>query len=721
MDKDDLINFIPSVFWWQGFISAMLSFSNRRLKTDFLSDIISEGLEVFSHIQNSVNIAYYELVDGEFIFCKELKIDPHYSFNHANNLSILIENNIVATVLTGGKVFFQKSDSNIIPQFNLLLLPIYFSAKIYGIIFIYLNNTHFYPDNISINLISSHCHQFAAYISNYYLLKEVDNLNKNLSQKIYQKSLDERRKRAEISKILDSINTAILLIDRDTFQILNCNLVTLQILNCENEDLINKKRTDFISNNSELKNWVHLYSKGNCETNFITPNKTKLDIITHLREISIDDKIYLLESFIDITNVKITKNTLKKHTDLLIGLSDSTHSLLTIQDIEKAINSSISILGKATNSDRVFICKNFDNKEMSLKFEWLNKNIKAIKNNPELNKLNFGKPSTISYYNKLENELAIKINVKDFHSAEKRFLDSIGVKSLIAVPIKFDNEFWGIIGLNDCNTEREWSDLEERILKAAASSIGGIIQKERYIKELKFAKIKAEKSDKIKSDFLAQISHEIRTPLNTILNFSNIIEMEVEDFINDDLRSYFNSVRSAGARIVRTVDLILNMSEIQNGDYSPSKKEVNIFDIVQQIYYQLKPQAKLKNLDFQLKNFNQDLTVVTDDYAINQVFSNLIDNAIKFTEKGKVVVEYNQNENFHNIAIKDTGIGISKDYIPHLFTPFSQEEHGYTRRFEGNGLGLALVKQYCNYNNLHLSYTTKKNKGTTFIVSIPKK
>jgi len=263
--------------------------------------------------------------------------------------------------------------------------------------------------------------------------------------------------------------------------------------------------------------------------------------------------------------------------------------------------------------------------------------------------------------------------------------------------------------------------LEERILKAAASSIGGIIQKERYIKELKFAKIKAEKSDKIKSDFLAQISHEIRTPLNTILNFSNIIEMEVEDFINDDLRSYFNSVRSAGARIVRTVDLILNMSEIQNGDYSPSKKEVNIFDIVQQIYYQLKPQAKLKNLDFQLKNFNQDLTVVTDDYAINQVFSNLIYNAIKFTEKGKVVVEYNQNENFHNIAIKDTGIGISKDYIPQLFTPFSQEEHGYTRRFEGNGLGLALVKQYCNYNNLHLSYTTKKNKGTTFIVSIPKK
>jgi signal transduction histidine kinase len=117
---------------------------------------------------------------------------------------------------------------------------------------------------------------------------------------------------------------------------------------------------------------------------------------------------------------------------------------------------------------------------------------------------------------------------------------------------------------------------------------------------------------------------------------------------------------------------------------------------------------------------NRNIHIYSDDYALNQIFSNLIDNAIKFTEQGKVVVEFSEQENFYNIEVKDTGIGISEEYIPHLFTPFSQEERGYTRRYEGNGLGLALAKQYCNFNNIHFSYSPKKDLGTTFIVSIPK-
>ena len=587
-------------------------------------------------------------------------------------------------------------------------------------ILVYINDVKFNLDDISLNLISSHSHQFTAYLSNYYLLKEVNNLNQTLLQKISQKTLEEKRKRIEITKILDSINSAIFLIDRDTDIILKTNINALKILECDTDEIVNKKRTEFIYNSKEFNNWVNIYSKGNYETSFIAPNKIKLDIITSITEISIDNKIYLLESFIDITNVKITKNTLKRHTDLLVGLSDSTHSLLSIRNIESAIDSAISILGKATDSDRVLICKNFDNKEMSVKFEWLNRNISGIKNNPEFNKLRFNKPTVQSYYEQLENEIPVKIRLTDFNVPEANYLHTNGIKSLIAVPIKLDNEFWGVIGLNDCNTERDWSEIEEKILKAAASSIGGIIQKERYINELEKAKSKAEKSDKVKSDFLTQISHEIRTPLNTILNFSNLIEMEVDETINDDLRSYFDSVRSAGSRIVRTVDLILNMSEIQNGNYTPSVKDVDIFSSLQQIYYQLKPQAQLKRIDFYLKNFRENLVIKTDDYAFNQIFSNLIDNAIKFTEKGTVVVEFSEHQKFYNIEIKDTGIGISDEYIPHLFTPFSQEERGYTRRYEGNGLGLALVKQYCNYNKIHLSYSTKKDVGTTFVVSIPK-
>lgn len=721
MDSDNLLNFTPSVFWWQGFINSMLEFSCKRLKTDTLSDIIDDGLAIFSKIPNAANIVFYELTEGEFIFSKELKINTEYEFNHSENFSILIEKNIVATVLTAGNVFYQKSDLSIIPKFNVLILPLFFSSKIFGIILVYIDDIKFNLDNISLNLISSHSHQFTAYLNNYFLHKEIKNLNSTLSQKISIKTLEEKRKRIEITKILDSINSAVLIIDRDTDNIIKTNVTALKILECEADDILNKKRSDFIDNLHEQTNWIYNYSKGNFETTIVTPHKHKLEIITSLTEISIDGKIYLLESFIDITNVKITKNTLKRHTDLLIGLSDSTQSLLSIQNIEQAIDKAISILGKATDCDRVLVCKNnFETAEMSVNYEWLNKNISGLKNHKIYNKLNLNRPAVKNLFDQLKNEKSVKIKLTEFNERESKYFTTNSIKSLLAVPIKFDGEFWGVIGLNDCNSEREWSEIEEKILKAAASSIGGIIQKERYIRLLEKAKLEAEKSDKIKSDFLTQISHEIRTPLNTILNFSNLIEMEVKDNLDQELLTYFDSVRSAGARIVRTIDLILNMSEIQNGKYSPSTKKIDIYDTVQQIYHQLKPQAQLKKLDFRLSNFNRNIHIYSDDYALNQIFSNLIDNAIKFTEQGKVVVEFSEQENFYNIEVKDTGIGISEEYIPHLFTPFSQEERGYTRRYEGNGLGLALAKQYCNFNNIHLSYSTKKDLGTTFIVSIPK-
>jgi len=322
MDREDLLNFTPSVFWWQSFINSMLAYSCKRMKSDSLSDIIFEGLEVFKNIPDVVNIAYYELLEGEFVFSNELIVNNNYSFNHTENLNILINNNVVSTVLTLGNVFYQKSDKDIIPEFNLIIMPLVFSAKIFGIILIYINNIKFNLDDMSLALISSQSHQFTAYINNYYLLKEINNLNNSLSQKISQKTLEEKRKRIEITKILDSINSAVFIIDRDTDLIVKTNISALKILECENEAIVNKKRTDFIYHPNELNTWINKYSKGNFETIFITPGNNKLDIITSISELTIDGRTYLLENFIDITNVKITKTTLKRHTDLLVGLSD---------------------------------------------------------------------------------------------------------------------------------------------------------------------------------------------------------------------------------------------------------------------------------------------------------------------------------------------------------------------------------------------------------------
>ena len=107
-----------------------------------------------------------------------------------------------------------------------------------------------------------------------------------------------------------------------------------------------------------------------------------------------------------------------------------------------------------------------------------------------------------------------------------------------------------------------------------------------------------------------------------------------------------------------------------------------------------------------------------DRYSINQIFINLMDNAIKYTEHGSIKISIDKNnEGKITVIIEDTGIGISNEYLPFLFEPFSQEEHGYTRRFEGNGLGLALVKKYCEMNNASIYVESRKGKGTKFSVS----
>ncbi len=720
MDNNDFISFTPSVFWWQKFLADMASFSSSLSVSDILSDILLNGLKVFANIPDTVNVTFYELVDGEFILAKEYNTLPNLNFNHTKNLNKLIDQNIIATVISAGKVFYQKSNINIVPDYNVIIIPLVFFSKLHGILLVYINNTKFNLDDLSLNLISLQASQFASAIYSFELNNQVKYLNNSLGQKISQKTLHEKQKRFEISKILDSINSAIFIIDADTKEIIKCNIGALKILGCEKKDLINKTRQSFIVNSTEIDNWINLYSLGNFETCFLTPHNNKINIITSVSEIYYEGKLCLIENFIDVTNAKITKDTLKKHTNFLHGLTETTQSLFAVHNINVAINKAISILGTTINCDRVIVYQNDGNFNMSTAYEWLNSGVKTIKNNPKFNSLNFNKPIIINFYKQLENNNQIKLNFTEIQALNVEYLNINNVNSLLVSPIFADNEFWGVIALSYSDNFDPDNILESKILKTVAYSIGNLIVKEKYIKDLIKAKADAEKSDKIKSDFLTQISHEIRTPLNTILNYTSLIEVEFSDLITDELASYFASIKSAGLRIVRTVDLILNMSEIQNGQYTPSVTKVNLYNTIKSIYLQQKPLAELKKLDFNILGFPENLTINSDDYAISQIFSNLIDNALKFTEKGKVTIGYEDKEGFHNIYIKNTGVGISKEYIPHLFIPFTQEERGYTRRFEGNGLGLALVKQYCNYNNIHLSYKTKKNIGTTFIVSIPK-
>ncbi len=247
-----------------------------------------------------------------------------------------------------------------------------------------------------------------------------------------------------------------------------------------------------------------------------------------------------------------------------------------------------------------------------------------------------------------------------------------------------------------------------------------ISDKMRMMNELMQAKLSAEKSDRLKEEFLAQMSHEVRTPINAILSFSELIKDELENIVSDDLRESFCIIDRAGKRITRTIDLILNMSQISSGSYECHYRALDIYkEVIGSIYHEFKLAAEEKGLSFKIINNYDSSLVYGDEYSISQLLINLLDNAVKFTDKGEIEVSINQTQKEILIDIKDTGIGISDEYQQNLFKPFLQEEQGYTRHFEGNGLGLALAKKYCEINNASIEVLSQKGKGPTFRLRFP--
>lgn len=246
-----------------------------------------------------------------------------------------------------------------------------------------------------------------------------------------------------------------------------------------------------------------------------------------------------------------------------------------------------------------------------------------------------------------------------------------------------------------------------------------ITEKKKMIQDLIDAKMEAEKANKLKSEFLAQMSHEVRSPLNVVMSMSDLIKEELAGKLTEDQERYFEGIASAGRRIIRTVGLILNLSELHVGTYKPAFNNINLLsDVFDEIQIEYFPIAKEKGLDFNITCNVSTPVVWGDRYSLNQIFLNLVDNAIKYTGHGAISILIDKDNNDRlRVCVEDSGIGISPEFTNAIFELFTQEESGYTRKFEGSGLGLALAKKYCELNNAEITFESRKGEGSKFWVT----
>jgi len=226
-------------------------------------------------------------------------------------------------------------------------------------------------------------------------------------------------------------------------------------------------------------------------------------------------------------------------------------------------------------------------------------------------------------------------------------------------------------------------------------------------------------ANKVKDQFIANISHEIRTPLNSLIGFSDLLRQRYDKIITEKDKDIFGYITNSSTRLLHTVDSILNISQLRAGIIKISPCKLDIGSIITAAVEQLKPSALDKDLDIKVSIPERPALIFADEYCINQAIINLMENAIKYTFKGSIQIQLDYTGDQLTFSIKDTGIGISEEYQKKIFEPYTQESEGFTKQFQGVGLGLALTKRYLELNDIAFELESKQGVGTTFTLIFP--
>ncbi len=227
----------------------------------------------------------------------------------------------------------------------------------------------------------------------------------------------------------------------------------------------------------------------------------------------------------------------------------------------------------------------------------------------------------------------------------------------------------------------------------------------------------AKRANQVKTNFLANMSHEIRTPLNGIVGFADLLKHQLSDYIDEDAEVSFDYIHRSTKRLMNTVHGILDISQIEAETFATADVEIDLKQLIQGLVAEQRFKAEEKGLQLSFNNNLRKTTIQVDEYCVTNALTNLINNAIKYTDTGSVNVELGRKGNNLVFTVTDTGIGMTEEYLGRIYEPYSQESEGYSKKYQGIGLGLALTKRYIDLIGADIQVESKKGQGTTFEVT----
>ena len=543
--------------------------------------------------------------------------------------------------------------------------------------------------------------------------RNIRSAHRNLEKEVAQRRKTENalmESENRVRTILDTVNTGILVIDPESFQIVDVNPVALELIGESREAVLGSHCHTYICPNEDWKCPIVDLGQDvdNTERILMTKGGAKVPILKSVAPVMIKGKKLLLESFVDITERKLTEEKLKRYSDHLedlvkertLEIKKSEKKFRELSDLLPLIVFEMDMAGNITYTNRL----GFD------------------------------------YTGYTREEYEAGVNVFQFVASEDheriqqqllRMLEGEEGKPYEYTLVRKDGTRFPFIIYSSLIVEKG----RPAGLRGAVVDISDIKRTEA---KLIGAREAAEAANRAKSDFLSNMSHELRTPMNAINGMTHLCFLTE---LTEQQKGYLKKLDNAGRALMGLIGDILDFSKIEGGDLEIAPRAFGAKKLLENIKITYSTMAREKRLYFDMAVSSEiPAKLVGDETRLHKILSNLLDNAIKFTDEGGVTLRVRaegmkhgtlsgisdeksgidpafkiQHSKFRmSFEVEDTGIGMTQDQISQLFKPFTQLDGSSTRKYGGTGLGLSLTKRLVEMMEGEIEVVSEKGKGSTF-------